>query len=302
MKSKKGVITILLMFVGVSLFSFVISSCAGKKDNDLQQSTIKTPERLRVSVTNPHLLETISGVPVFLNNYTVWSLIRNGSREDIAELMTICKSQKFNMISAVIPFLRSNIDSLTYSSLSFVCDSVGIPDPSRPITTPGNNPEVPGEYDFWNHVDFVIDQAAENGIYISLHPTWGNLVSGGYNGSLAGEKIIFNTTNAYKYGMWLGQRYGEKDNLLWMLGGDRSAIYEHADGIYDYREVWHAMAEGLADGINSVNKQDGQADYSDILMSYHPRKWAPNSSEWFHNDPWLSFNSIQDTPYDQVVS
>ncbi|MBE9509565.1 MAG: DUF4038 domain-containing protein, partial [Bacteroidetes bacterium] len=72
--------------------------------------------------------------------------------------------------------------------------------------------------------------------------------------------------------------------------------------LHDYREVWRAMAEGLADGANGVDNQDGKADYSNVLISFHPRKWAPNSSEWFHNDPWLVFNSIQDTPYDQVVS
>ncbi len=82
---------------------------------------------------------------------------------------------------------------------------------------------------------------------------------------------------------------GGKDNLLWMTGGDRSAIYDLKNGLHDYREVWRAMAEGLADGANGVDNQDGQADYSNILISFHPRKWAPNSSEWFHNDPWLAF-------------
>ncbi|MEA1878445.1 MAG: DUF4038 domain-containing protein [Bacteroidota bacterium] len=267
-----------------------------------RRSMLNSTERLRVSHTNPHLLETVNGVPVFLNNYTAWSLIRNGSREEIAELITICKSQKFNVISAVIPFLAKNNGTFAYSSLSFYNDSAGIPDPSRPFTTPGNNPEVPGEYDFWDHVDYVIDHTAENGMYISLHPTWGNRVSGGYNGSISGEEIIFDIENAYKYGQWLGRRYGGKDNLLWMLGGDRSAIYDHKNGLFDYCEVWRAMAEGLTDGANGVDNQDGQADYGNILISFHPRKWAPNSSEWFHNDPWLTFNSIQDTPYDQVVS
>ncbi|MCD6345809.1 MAG: DUF4038 domain-containing protein, partial [Bacteroidales bacterium] len=210
--------------------------------------------------------------------------------------------QKFNVISSVIPFLRKNSGSLAFSTLSFACDSAGVPDPYRPITTQGNNPDVVGEYDFWDHLDYVVNLTANNGVYICLHPTWGDHVAGGYNGSVSGDGIIFNTVNAYKYGLWLGQRYGEKDNLLWMLGGDRSVIYKLKDRVYDYRDVWCALAEGLADGANGVDLQDGQADYSNILISYHPRKWAPNSSEWFHNDTWLDFNSIQDTPYDQVIS
>ncbi|MEA1896840.1 MAG: glycoside hydrolase family 140 protein [Bacteroidota bacterium] len=306
MKSIRIILPALLIFIGIALFNLTNLSCIHRKGNNLGQNTLKTPERLRVSRVNPHLLETVNGAPVFLNNYTAWQLIKNGTREEIAELITICKKQKFNMISSVLLNNNKGVsycgDTSVYGDLPFVCDSLGNPDLPRPDTTPGNDPMVSGQYDYWDHVDYVIDLADVNGMYISLHPTWGNGVSGSYNGPATNDKIIFNKANAYKYGVWLGQRYGGKDNLIWMLGGDRSAIYDLEDGLHDYREVWRAMAEGLADGVNSVDNQDGQADYSNVLISFHPRKWAPNSSEWFHNDPWLAFNSIQDTPYDQVVS
>jgi len=66
--------------------------------------------------------------------------------------------------------------------------------------------------------------------------------------------------------------------------------------------VFRAMAEGVADGVNGIDRQDTKADYSTTLMSYHPRKWMPNSSEWFHNDAWLDFNSTQDRPKDQITA
>ena len=296
----------MFIFIGISLFSLTNLSCINRKGNNLEQDTLKTHERLRVSRVNPRLLETVNGVPVFLNNYTAWKLIKNGTCEGMAELITICKNQKFNMISSVLLNDNNGVpyssDTSVYGDLPFICDSAGNPDPLMPDTTPGNDPKVPGQYDYWDHVDYVISLATANGMYISLLPTWGSWVSGGYNGPVPGDQIIFNKANAYKYGVWLGQRYGGKDNLLWMIGGDRSAIYDLKDGLHDYREVWRAMAEGLADGANGVDNQDGQADFSNVLISFHPRKWAPNSSEWFHNDPWLAFNSIQDTPYDQVVS
>ena len=287
-----------LIFFVISFLGFTnLSSC--KKKNIIAKHT----ERLRISKVNPHLLETASGVPVFLNNYTVWSLISNSTRKDIAEFLIMCNTSKFNMVSAVIPlFFEGKHDSTIYDTPPFVTDSTGVPDPTKPIITSGNDPDIAGEYDCWDHIDYIIDLASENGIYIMLLPTWGSWVSGGYDGNISDGKIIFNTENAYQYGCWLGERYGRKDNLLWMLGGDRSAIYEFKESVYDYREIWRAMAEGLADGANGIDKQDGLADYSNILISYHPRKWASNSSAWFHNDQWLSFNSIQDTPYDQVTS
>jgi hypothetical protein len=52
--------------------------------------------------------------------------------------------------------------------------------------------------------------------------------------------------------------------------------------------VIRAMAAGIA----------GEAPRH--LVSYHPRKAAPQSAEWFHQDGWLAFNSIQDWPEAQV--
>ena len=135
-------------------------------------------------------------------------------------------------------------------------------------------------------------------MYVILLPAWGSRVAGDWGNGKATSDIIFNSTSSYKYGCWIGQRFRGKKNIVWMIGGDRSAVY----GKRDYRSVFRAMAEGIADGVNGVNQQDGKADYSTTLMSYHPRKWMPNSSEWFHKDAWLDFNSIQDQPRDQITA
>ncbi len=305
---KRVRVTVLVIFIlsVMSLFSLVNYSCTNRSENSQNKDTHKSPKRLCVSHVNPHLLETVDGVPVFLNNYTAWQLIKNASREEMAELLAILKSQKFNMISSVL--LNANddqpysSDTTVYGNLPFVSDSLGNPDPLRPDTTDGNDPKTHNQYDYWDHVDYLINLAASKGMYISLHPTWGCWVSGGYGGPTPADQIVFDETNAYKYGVWLGKRYAGIENLLWMVGGDRSAIYDFKDGLHDFRDVWRAMAEGLADGVNGVSTQNGRADYSHVLISYHPRKWAVNSSEWFHDDDWLAFNSIQDTPYDQIIS
>lgn len=301
MQSTKQLILLLsILFAGL-WFGLAGSSCTNRKNSREKESPSQTASRLKVSRINPHLLATEDGKPVFLNNYTVWKMLKNGTRKDIADFISICKKLKFNMISCVLLNEKYN-GSSAYNIPAFETDSLGNPDPLRPVVTPGNDPAVPGSYDYWDHVEYVIDLLAANGMYISLHPTWGNRVSGNYSGPVPGDTIIFNEHNAYGYGRWLGQRFGKKSNLIWMLGGDRSAIYDLDDGRHDFRPVWRAMAEGLADGAHGEDSRDGRADYSGLLISFHPRKWAPNSSEWFHDDAWLTFNSIQDTPYDQIVS
>ncbi len=299
-------ISVLFLFLEIIItLLFQFDSINSKNINTHIEKT-NNIEKLQVSRKNPHLLETISGTPVFINNYTAWQLIKNGSREDITAFFNLLKSQKFNMVSAVI--LTDNIDTpycndkSFYGDLPFSCDSLGNPNPLLPIVTEGENYKDIEQYDYWDHLDFTINSAAKTGLYLSLHPTWGNWVAGSYSKQTPNDNIVFDNESAYKYGVWLGQRYGNKNNIIWMLGGDRSAINYTDDGVQDFRKIWSAMAEGLADGKNGVSNYDGQANYSDILISYHPRKWAANSSKWFHNENWLAFNSIQDTPYDQIIS
>lgn len=267
-----------------------------------------SPERIEVSTKNPHLLATTSGKPVFLNNYTAWQLLRNGSREDIREFTGILKKNKYNVLSLMILDIDLTKPGQNYyGDQAFCLDHKGRPDPLKPVVTEDNNPTIVEAYDFWDHLDFVVETAEEMDMYICLHPAWGDWFSGKYSGE-PDSMTIFTAENAYQYGYWLGSRYKKKYHIIWMLGGDRSAVYDwktrgERSQVYDYRHLYPPMAEGLADGKNGVPAAfDGQADYINTLISYHPRKWAPNSSEWFHHEPWLTFNSIQDTPYDQFVS
>jgi hypothetical protein len=303
-----GHLLMVLFLTGFLVFGLVF--CKNSWAKSKPQKKEPALERLQVSKANPHLLETTSGKPVFLNNNTLWFLLRKATRSEIAEMFSICRNEGYNMVSVMIlDFAEEKGDTAgisRYGSYAFEKTATGLFNPLKPIVNEGNNIEIPGQYDFWDHLDYAIETAEKCGLYIGLHPAWGLWFSGDYAGERPGDPIIFNETNAYFYGRWLGQRYKDKKNIIWIIGGDRSAIYRIKNGDRseekDYRSLYRALAEGLADGQNEAENQDGKADYSKILISYHPRKWAPNSSAWFHADDWLTFNSIQDTPYDQVVS
>ena len=289
------------------MYTFSLFSSCGISEKQNNAETGSTP-KLIVSKLNPHLLETIEGKPVFLNNYTVWKLLRNGSREDMKELAVWLKENKFNaMALMILDFDIIDPGKNYYGDFAFELDKNGFPNPLKPIVTDGVNPLIKGEYDFWDNIDYLVNLTDSVGLYVCLHPAWGDWFSGKYRGE-PDSCIIFNELNAYQYGHWLGERYRGKQNIIWMLGGDRSAVYDlktrwAGNEIYDYRKLYNLMAKGLADGENGVaDNFEGVPDYSNLLISYHPRKWAPNSSEWFHNEPWLKVNSIQDNALDQVQS
>ncbi|OFY65069.1 MAG: hypothetical protein A2Y71_15450 [Bacteroidetes bacterium RBG_13_42_15] len=58
-----------------------------------------------------------------------------------------------------------------YGDSALICHDV-----SRPLTTNGNSFDDPIQYDFWDHVDYLIDLARENGLYMTLIPVRGSNV------------------------------------------------------------------------------------------------------------------------------
>jgi hypothetical protein len=255
--------------------------------------------RITVSARNPHFLATADGAPFFINADSPWLLAWALRREDVSAYLRIRKSQGFNTVMILAfrdgpaPLVSRNV----YGDPAFQRTDGRI-DPTRPLTTPGGDPRDPAQYDHWDHLDYVIDEAGRTGMYVVLLPTWGSHVAGTWDGKIT-DDVVFEEGNAYVYGRWLGARYRERTNIIWSMGGDRSAVYPSSQ---DHRAVWRALAEGIADGVNGDDSQDGVADYGASLMTYHPRKFAPNSSAWFQSDPWLDLASIQDAPNDQLAA
>jgi len=251
---------------------------------------------LRVS-ENGRFLVREDGSGFFPLADTAWTIAWRLNRGEVEKYLQHRRDQNFNTIAIIaFPSYNSEVIASVYGDNPFEVKN-GKWNPSRPITTPGASSEKSTQYDYWDHLEYIIDTSKDKGMYVILLPTWGSYVAGSWPGEDT-SKIIFDSTNSYEYGRWIGQRFKNKTNIIWMMGGDRNAVY----GDKDYRSVFRAMAKGVADGVNGSDQQDARADYSTTLMSYHPRKYMPNSSEWFHNDAWLDLNSTQDQPKDQTTA
>jgi len=83
--------------------------------------------------------------------------------------------------------------------------------------------------------------------------------------------------NAEVYGRFLGERYRKQSNIIWILGGDRPAIYEG----HDDRPIWRAMAAGIDAGMGRPS-----------LKTYHPMG-GRSTSAWLHDEPWLDVHMMQ---------
>lgn len=208
--------------------------------------------------TNRRFIVDEDGSPFFWLGDTAWELFHRLDREE-AELYLENRRQKgMNVVQAVA---LAEIDGLRD------------PNPYGHLPLIDEDPTKPNEL-YFQHVDYIINLANTKGIYIALLPTWGDKVNRGQWGA---GPIVFNPENAYSYGNYLGQRYRNHKNIVWILGGDRPAV--HFD--QDYAPIWNAMARGIQAAMPLK-----------AFMTYHT--WGGrSSSDYFHHSDWLDMNMWQ---------
>jgi hypothetical protein len=244
------------------------------------------PPPLLVS-ENGRALVDAPGRPVFLLADTAWGLATRLTREAAESYLRQRRAQRFNAVTFVlfVPGENQITPGLAnvYGDEPFVMAGAQ-PDPTQPRVTPGSDPANAEDYDYWDHVDHLVRLTRRLGMYAIVLPVWGTGVVGSYDGK-SREGVVFNAGNARTYGRWVAARYREEPHVIWMLGGDRAAV----QGADDYRPVYRAMAAGVTEGAPGR------------LLSYHPRKGAPQSGAFFHDDAWLDFNSVQEWPDRQIM-
>jgi hypothetical protein len=214
---------------------------------------------LKVS-ENKRFLVTAGGEPFFWLGDTGWEMLHGLDRGEMEHYMRNRAGKGFTVIQTVIV---AELDGLTF------------PNMEGNLPFEDFDPERPGEA-YFGLVDYAVEKAREFGLVLALLPTWHRYVLPGSH-PLRNEEAVFTPENAYAYGKFLGERYINAPNIVWVLGGDWPA-----DAQID---IWDAMARGLADGEND---QEGRVH----LVTYHPRG-QQTSSTWLHNREWLDFNMVQ---------
>lgn len=217
--------------------------------------------QLNVSADHRYLIKP-DGSPFFWMGDTGWELFHRLTREEAELYFKTRAKQGFNVIQAV-------------ALAEF--DGLHAPNAYGEIPLENDDPLKPKE-GYFQHVDYIIDLAAKYNLYIGLLPTWGDKIN---KSSWGAGPEIFNADNAYSYGKWIGNRYKNKKNIIWILGGDRTPRNDTDI------TIWRRMAAGVQDGVGGKEK---------ALMTFHPQ---PNgmedggSSKWFHQDEWLDLNMFQ---------
>ena len=207
---------------------------------------------------NGHYLQFADGTPFFWLGDTGWELFHRLTLPEIKNYLDNRSAKGFTVIQAVAlaefnGLKRSNqYGDLPLNNL----------DPAQP-----NNK-------YFAVIDSTLHMARQRNLFIGLLPTWGDKVT-----KLWGEgPVVFDSINAYTYGKWLGNRYKNDPNIIWILGGDRPAVQDSND----WRPVWRAMARGIRTATNGK-----------CFITYHPSGGRNSTSQWIHQEDWLDMNMFQ---------
>lgn len=203
-----------------------------------------------IRIAKNHHYFAAGGKPFFWLGDTGWLLFSKLKREDAEKYLDKRSRQGFNVIQVMVLHSLGETDAYGDSALT-----------DKNITKPATDADKSLK-NYWNNIDWVINKAAEKGIYIALVPVWGSVVKGAH----------INQSQAKFYATFLANRYKSHSNIIWMNGGDIPGS--------DSTKVW----ETIGNTIHAIDPEH--------LITFHPRG-RTQSSIWFHNQSWLSFNSFQ---------
>lgn len=230
-----------------------------------QPSGGKEVRELKVT-DNGRYLSTTDGEPFFWLGDTGWLLFSKLNRKETKRYLEDRRQKGFNVIQVMVLHDLSATDAYGDSALAGG-------DVARPRIIEGNAYGKGDQYDYWDHVDYVVDQAAKYGIYMAMVPVWGSNVKAG----------LISREQARQYAAFLAERYKDKSNIIWLNGGDTKGS--------DSTAIWNIIGSTLHE------KAPGH------LVTFHPFG-RTQSASWFQAATWLDFNMFQSghRRYDQDVS
>ena len=227
----------------------------------VQEGLSTDPDKGRLQVSeNGRFLQYADGDPFFYLGETAWELFHRLSFQEAESFLENRRKKGFTVIQAVI---LAEINGLITPSVNGEVPLVDL-DPGRPNES------------YFLFVDSIVELAASKGLFMGLLPTWGDKVDKQWGQG----PVIFNKENAYQYGTFLGERYKDHLNIIWIIGGDRPCKGNE--------DVWNALARG----IRSVDQNH--------LMTFHPMGTG-SSSECFQGAEWLDFNMHQSGHGDRYI-
>jgi hypothetical protein len=235
-------------------------------------------KKLHISDNNRYFVQD-DGAPFIWLADTAWTMPQRLKWDDVDYYMKKRKEQGFTVLQIVA--LDPEMDE-------------EMRNPVGKKALINNNLLTPNEA-YFEYLDWILDKTEEYGFHVLLLPAWGQLIVGHNWMGQTFEKTV-TEKNAHEYGCWIGNRYKERENIIWCLGGDRQPIHLGVD----YKNVWRRMAEGLAKGITGKELKYNASveEWKELTITYHAchemeTGECSTMSYWSDEEAWISFIMLQ---------
>ena len=162
---------------------------------------------LRVSSEGAYL-EDQDGVPFPIVGEAGWSAI---VQLDQAQLATYLDNRQAKGFTAIImeAIEHEFADNPPFNAFG-----------EHPFTNGSGDWSVRNEA-YWAHVNYVLNEAKARGFVVLLFPAYIGFACG--NEGWCNEMQAQTDADMTDYGQWLGNRYGDQGNIIWVGGGDANA-------------------------------------------------------------------------------
>lgn len=181
-----------------------------------------------------------------------------------------------------------------------------------PIFNTAGDFSTPNE-EYFSHVDRVLTKAAENDMIVLLNPVYMGYKGSSWDTRTDGwwvELEANGPTKCRNYGRWLGDRYKNYNNIIWVAGGDRippsaedgtKNFYEILLGIKEKapNQMWTAHWDNMMDSLdlnplfNGLPTPSQFVDDMDVNGVYSYPKAIPYN-DTSCNPSWLRTTAIHE--------
>ena len=185
-------------------------------------------------------------VPFLVVGDNAWSLVVELSTEEATEYLNDRYEKGFTAItmSAIERVFSTNAPNNYYDE--------------EPFTTGVNNWSTRNE-NYWTHLDEILTLAKNRNIVVFLNPAYIGYQCSGSEGWA--PNMLNQTTGAMtEYGEFLGNRYKDYGNIIWVNGGDQNAS--------DCSPSLSTRVTALANGIKTYDTNQLHTAQYPILKPY----------------------------------
>jgi len=210
------------------------------------------------------------GTPFYYQGDVAWELATRLSREEVVEYFNDRASKKFSVVqlAAISGFSGAGTNFYNHRPCNRTAAEL--------LVTPGNDPGSAEAYDYWDHLDFIVDQAAARSMFVAIEAAWHTHCSPDNATKTVHQR------NVESFGKFLGGRYIDRTNVIWMIGGG-------AKGSELTQPAWKSFWKSLARGI--VFGETGRTNHQSVLIGFHAGVGQRIPSELGSED-WIDFYSV----------